>query len=237
MRKLMFLIAIVAAMGVSLAPAQATTYSFQAVSSNNKAPGDAALGEQYLRMDVTAFSTTAVDFKFYWSGDPPNQDDLGMSSFYFYDGLYLASPPSISSTGNVDLKIANNPGSLPDGSEVGLGGNAKSWVEANKDGSQADAVQYGETATFRFTLLTGYGVNDVIAALDKWIELPQSQKQLVDWDGNPSYPDLMAVGIHLTGFDSGGSESYAVVPLPGAVLLLGAGMVRLVAYARRRQDS
>jgi hypothetical protein len=27
------------------------------------------------------------------------------------------------------------------------------------------------------------------------------------------------------------------VPLPGAVLLLGAGMVRLVAYARRRQDS
>jgi hypothetical protein len=234
MRKLLFLISIVAAMGVSLATAQAKTYSFQAVSSNN--PVDAALGEKYLRMDVTAFSTTAVDFKFYWSGDPPNQDNLGMSSFYFYDGLYLASPPSISSTGTVNLTIANNPGSLPDGTEVGLGGNAKSWVEANNT-NQANAVQFGETATFRFTLLTGVGVNNVTAALDRWIELPQSQKQLVDWDGNPSYPDLMAVGIHLTGFDSGGSESYAVVPLPGAVLLLGAGMVRLVAYARRRQDS
>jgi len=33
-----------------------------------------------------------------------------------------------------------------------------------------------------------------------------------------------------------GQQDSAVVPLPGAVLLLGAGMARLVAYARRRQE-
>jgi hypothetical protein len=37
-----------------------------------------------------------------------------------------------------------------------------------------------------------------------------------------------------TGFAGNG---VAVVPLPGAMLLLGAGVARLVAYARRRQDS
>jgi hypothetical protein len=62
---------------------------------------------------------------------------------------------------------------------------------------------------------------------------------LVLWHG------VDIVGAQRTTWNGGGwsyvelsfpAENRAAVPLPGAVLLLGAGMARLVAYARRRQD-
>jgi hypothetical protein len=49
------------------------------------------------------------------------------------------------------------------------------------------------------------------------------------------------IAMHIKLPDSAGTTGYAgdcgPVPLPGAVLLLGAGLARLVAYARRREDA
>jgi hypothetical protein len=46
-----------------------------------------------------------------------------------------------------------------------------------------------------------------------------------------------AVRVMNMGVRGGNQDMLTPVPLPGALLLLGAGLTRLAAYARRRQDS
>jgi hypothetical protein len=61
--------------------------------------------------------------------------------------------------------------------------------------------------------------------------------QRITYNAGWSYPIIYDCGVpsNYPNFDNLIYDRSAV-PLPGAVLLLGAGMARLVAYARRRQD-
>lgn len=240
MRKIMFFLTLAAVLAFTVAPAKAVTYPFESITNTNAA--NVLIGETYLKMAVTPYSTDKVDFKFYWSAVLGSQTNLHVSDFYFYDGKYvygyqqnsLTNPEIIPGSGDqVYLSPFASP-QLPGGTNVGLGNSSQFYsVDPNTPNPVTNGLQMDEEVTFRFTLKPSYKADDVIAAINRWISLPITDKKLVTWS---EPPELFTVGLHVQGFANGGSESFVPVPLPGAVLLLGAGLARLVAYARRRED-
>jgi hypothetical protein len=203
---LRILLAAVFAAAVYAASAQANPISFECITGN--LPGDCAIGESQLSVEISDQGGGVVRFHFRNVG----LDASVISEVYFDDGSLLALSTVIDGPG-VDFEPDANPPDLPGGDsivppfEVTEGFLAESVPAPSQNG-----VGPGEWVMIEFTLQGGQTFADVLA------ELASGE---------------LRIGVHVIAFESGGSESFVNVPEPAAgALLTGAA---LVARARTRR--
>ena len=212
----------VAAALAAAAGADAGTYSFVNITNNNAA--DAAAGESQLRVDVDAYGTNQVLFTFYHVGSTR----MAITDVYFDDGTLLGLADLIDADQNggdsgVDFSTGASPGNLPGGNGVGF--QATAGFTADSDAPTFhNGVAPGETLGVIFDLKAGKTYASVLEALA--IGFPEGG---------------LVIGVHVQGFEGGGSEAFItngggmeIVPLPAGVTLGAAGLAPLALRRRRR---
>jgi hypothetical protein len=233
-------------------------------SITNNTIGDPGLAEAQLLMTVAGFDPTgAVDhngnplpsgynyvvFKFFNSGP----EALSITDVYFEDGTLLGLDALLDADQNltiadaeglvvregpndplldplVDYSTNASPGSLPSGNNVNFGANGEEVTVFSADSiapAQPMGINPYESVGIVFSLGDGYVLSDTIAALLLGAELGDQ----APWSTDPT----IRVGIHVQGFDSGGSESLIAIPAPGAVVL-GALGLGLISWVQRRRS-
>jgi hypothetical protein len=235
-RTLLILVALM--MVASVVPAIATTTTLDFYNITN-VYGNAANIAKQLSVDVSDVSghSDQVLFTFYNKGTITSS----ITEIYFDDGSLLALSNVTNGTG-VNFAQGASPANLPAGNSITpefvasanfLASSASPQVANGVNNYDGSGTQ--EYVSILFTLQTGKTFNDVITALS--LPLPRTV-QYSKGKEVPGTDNWLRIGLHVTGLEPTGSESFVntAVPLPGAVLLLGAGMFRLVAYARRRRE-
>lgn len=214
------------------AQAASETYGFTNITNNNSTDADA--GEAQLKVTVASVDgePNQVSFTFWHDGTVA----MSITDVYFDDGTLLGIA-SISYTGDVSFSQGANPGDLPGGNQADPDFVATAGFTADSDPpAQPNGVNPGETLTIVFDLQNSYTYEDVIAAL--------AQATGTNDDGI----DGLRIGIHVQGFDGGGSESFVngggggpdleeVVPEPASIFLFGLGTLGMGVLARRRRQS
>jgi hypothetical protein len=217
----MVLLAMAAVMLLPLA-ANAVMYGFSNITNNNA--GDAAIGEAQLFVDVTA-SGTGVLFTFGNTGPAASS----ITDVYFDDGTLLALTTIFNGPGVIFSQGAS-PGNLPGGNTVTPPFVTTAGFSADSNPpAQPNGVNPGESLGIFFTLQGTSDFDSVLAAL-----------------GLGGATGGLRIGIHVQGFDSGGSESFInnpregfpnPIPVPPTVWLMGSGLVGLgLLRWRRRQQ-
>jgi hypothetical protein len=192
-------------------PAHAITLSFHNITHNS--PPDSTIGEAQLLVDVMSASSGQVLFMFRNTGPHPSV----ISETYFDDGTLLGiSSVNVGNVGNVTFHKGASPGDLPGGKAITPQFNVTAGflAEANTPEPQK-GVGPGEALGIVFSLINGKTYDDTLVSLA---------------DGT------LRIGLHVKSFESGGSESFVnnPVPEPGTIFLLGAGLVGVATWARRR---
>lgn len=204
------LLSVVMALVVTVGYASATQYSFTNITNNNAA--NAAAGEAQLFMDVTQQGSN-VQFAFTNIGPLASS----ITDIYFDDNdLHLTFSNFVQSAG-VTYTVGANPSNLPGGNPYSF---SSDYSYDSASPVQPKGVNPGESLTIVFSLANSYQYSDILDALD---------------DGS------MRVGLHVQGFANGGSESFInddpnPVPEPGSLVLLGAGMLGLAIFGKRRMN-
>ena len=197
--------------GVPAAHAQ-VTYGFNAITSNNVV--DVGIAESQLSVEVFDRSGFAV-FKFINVGT----EDSSITDIYFDDDLgllggFAGAGPTSPDTG-VSFSIGANPSNLPAGNSISPVFAADLSLDSDPP-AQPNGVNPGEVLFVPFT----YGGN--IGSVERAINA-----------------DLLRIGIHVQGFETGGSESLVtgnptIVPEPCSILLSAIGMGFFRALKRLR---
>ena len=195
---------------VVVTPVQAVTLSFSCITGN--VAGDCAIGEAQLSVDVTDAGPGQVLFTFSNSGP----DASSIADVYFDDGTLLGLASIDNSDSGVAFSQGASPPNLP-------GANNASPPFVTTAGFLADSnppvqpngVNPGEYLGITFDLQASGSFADVLA-------------ELANGD--------LRIGIHVQGYETGGSESFVnnPVPVPAAVWLFGSGLLGLVGIARRK---
>ena len=192
------------------APASGMSLGFGCLTGND--PGDCAIGEAQLSVDVIDLGGGQVAFEFANSGPAASV----ISEIYFDDGSLLGLSSVVNGPG-VDFVPDASPPNLP-GGDTALPPfivTAGFLAEASPAPSM-NGVGAGEWVRVIFGLGGGGTHADVLAELDS---------------------GTLRIGIHVIAFASGGSESFINVPEPGTVLLALAALayvgLRRRAFASR----
>jgi hypothetical protein len=200
-------VAVGAALLLGTNGAHAATLSFGCVS--NTIAGDCAIGEAQLTAEVTDPGGGQVLFTFNNSGP----DDSSIADVYFDDGALLSIAIIINSVG-VSFSQGASPGNLPAAANASPPFVTTAGFSADSDSPvQPNGVNPGEVLGIRFDLQPGQTFNDVLADLA---------------DGT------LRIGLHVQGYESGGSESFVNAPEPTALVLSGLVVAALAGMRRLR---
>lgn len=214
--------------GLGPVPAQADTYYFYPLAS-----GVPSAVTSNLKMDVTDAGGGSVSFTI--SNLAGGSGEI--TAIYFYDGALLGATMNIS---NNDLvQFDPDSGKLPGGGTVGIPMNASAAFGADRDNPNQTlhdpGINPGESLTITFSLASGKTFDNVIASLDSWFFTFADGQSFVLNDG------MLAVGFHLqelsgdpnsSGFVVVPTPPTGLVPLPPSALLLGTGLLGLLAVRR-----
>ncbi|MDI6451820.1 hypothetical protein [Anaerobaca lacustris] len=186
------------------------TYDFTCITNNNAI--DAAVGEAQLSVIVSADQLTDqwARFTFYNAGPEPSS----IKGVYFYDGALLGNDDvTLASSSGVSFAAGADPAHLPGYSE-----SATRVFAADADPPPPkNGVQEAEWLEVLFDLAEGKTFADVLGSINRGFA-----------DGYVAGASLV-IGVHVIAFTGGGSESFIMVPVPGAALLgfLGFGWAGL----------
>jgi len=201
MRKLM---AFLVCFGISTAVSQATIQTFGFYNITHNDPTNETIGERQLFVDVSDAGADQVLFTFRNTGPEPS----AISEIYFDDDMLLGAAFIIDSQSNVDFVQFASPSGLPGGKlldptfETSADLCAESAPPVPKKG-----INPGEQVGVVFDLQAGTTFQDVVDGLNN---------------------STLRIGIHVVGFENGGSESFVSVPEPAAICLLGLGALALL---------
>jgi hypothetical protein len=189
---------------VGAAPAGAVSIGFDCLTQND--PGDCAIGEAQLSVELTDLGGGSVRFHFKNAGPLASV----LSEIYFDDGSLLALAAVVDGPG-VDFEPDANPPNLPGGQDAVPPFQVTQGFLAEAVPSPAqNGAGPAEWVKIDFTLQGGKTFADVVDDLTT---------------------GELRIGIHVIGFASGGSESFVnpPIPEPGTALLLGSGLLGLAA--------
>lgn len=201
-----------------------SVYGFSAITANNVA--DTTTGEAQLQVTVQDLGGNQVGFLFTNSG--PNASSI--TDVYFDDGSLLGIHSIADSGDGVSFTEGASPGDLPGGNTINFNESGSFFTADSDSPTQPNGVNPGEWVLITFNLDNNQTYADTIAAINLGLANPG-----VDMEGG------LRIGIHVQGFDGGGSESFVngnVVPLPAAVWG-GMALCGFIGAAkiRRRQNS
>lgn len=173
------------------------TFAFYSITNNDLA--DAAIGEAQLSIDVTEELADQVLFTFRNTGP----EACAISEIYFDDGTLLGMADIVDSPPGVVFVQGASPVELPGANLIDPPfETAFDFLAESVPPPAHKGVNPGEQVGILFGLQPGQTYQNVINELN---------------DGG------LRIGLHVIGFDSGGSESFVNVPEPAMIALLGLG--------------
>lgn len=201
--------------------AQAVTLDFSCiVADDDPYTTDCTYAEDQLSVEVTLIDNLTDPDQVLLTLINTGTEQLTITEVYLDDGGLLFVTPIDPDTdltysgAGVLFEVPATPGDLPGGNNVGFV--ATVGLTADALNQPEDGVDPDEWLGITLDLLAGVTLQDVIDALGSG--------------------DLV-IGVHVTNFLDGGSESLVtnVVPIPAAVWLFGSALLGLVGVARRKK--
>ncbi len=188
--------------------ASITYATYQVVGVSNNDPGNTAIGEAQLSVDLMDLGSGQIEFIFKNSGP----EVCSITDVYFDDrGGLLSGLTIINSTG-VQFSQWATPSNLPAGNNLDPHFETTLGMSADSDPPVVhNGVNPGEYLGMVFNLQSGWDVSGV--------------------DGYINSGDLR-IGLKVQGYADGGSETFVTVPAPGS-LMLGSLGVCIVGWLRR----
>lgn len=164
--------------------ATAATFGFQNITNNS--PVNAAAGEAQLSLSVLAGAGSTAQFTL---SNASGGVASGVRAIWIDNtaGVLLALA-SITNSGGVTF-TAGVGGALPGGETVDFNSSDALGLTA-KPPPPVNGINPGESLTWTYSLVGGFGIDDVIASLNT---------------------GELRVGVHMIGFGDGGSEGFVTV--------------------------